>query len=315
MAELMPPEKRKQYDELGGVDFAARTPNGDRFRISAFRSEGEMHAALRRVQSRIPDFEELHLPDIYEKTIMHCLEGLILVSGVTGSGKSSTLAAMLKYINAHRTLHVITIEDPIEYAFQPQKCIISQREIGIDVLNFPMALRFVVRQDPDCIMIGELRDKETMLAAIQAAETGHLVLGSIHCSDAEQTFSRILEFFSREEHAFIRSSLSNSLRAIMVQRLLPGIVDGQRFPATEVLVNNSIVKEKIIHEEDEDIPAILHACRDEGMRDFTQSLVEMVDKEWITREVALDYAPNREALKSRLKGIDTAADGLIGRVR
>ena len=315
MAELMPPGKREMYDANGGVDFAARTASGDRFRINAFRSEGEMHAALRRVQSRIPNFEELNLPPIYEKTIMNSHEGLVLVSGVTGSGKSSTLAAMLKYINANRTMHVITIEDPIEYAFQPQKCIISQREIGIDVADFATALRFVVRQDPDCIMIGELRDKETMLAAIQAAETGHLVMGSIHCNDAEQTFSRILEFFPREEHAFIRSSLANSLKAIMVQRLLPGIEEGKRYPATEVLINNSIVKEKILHEEDEDIPAILHACRDEGMRDFTQSLYELVKKEWVTREVAFDYAPNREALRSRLKGIDTAGDGLISRVK
>ncbi len=315
MAELMPPGKREMFDKQGGVDFAARSPSGDRFRINAFRSEGEMHAALRRVQSRIPNFEELHLPPVYEKTIMTSQEGLILVSGVTGSGKSSTLAAMLKFINGHRTMHVITIEDPIEYAFEPEKCIISQREIGIDVDNFATALRFVVRQDPDCIMIGELRDRETMLAAIQAAETGHLVMGSIHCNDAEQTFSRILEFFPREEHAFIRSSLANSLRAIMVQRLLPGIEDGQRFPATEVLLNNSIVKEKILHEEDEDIPAILHACRDEGMRDFTQSLCEMVEKEMVHREVALDFAPNREALRSRLKGIDTAGEGLISRMR
>ncbi len=315
MAELMPPGKREMYDDKGGVDFAARSPGGDRFRVNAFRSEGEMHAALRRVQSRIPNFEELNLPPVYEKTIMNCLEGLILVSGVTGSGKSSTLAAMLKFINGHRTMHVITIEDPIEYAFQPQKCIISQREIGIDVADFALALRFVVRQDPDCIMIGELRDRETMLAAIQAAETGHLVMGSIHCNDAEQTFSRILEFFPREEHAFIRSSLANSLKAIMVQRLLPGIENGKRFPATEVLLNNSIVKEKILHEEDGDIPAILHACRDEGMRDFTQSLHELVEKEQVHREVALDYAPNREALRSRLKGIDTAGEGLISRVR
>jgi twitching motility protein PilT len=315
IAELMPPGKREQYDEFGGVDFAARAPNGDRFRINAFRSEGEMHAALRRVQNRIPNFDELNLPPIYKKTIMHSHEGLILVSGVTGSGKSSTLAAMLRYINAHRTMHVITVEDPIEYAFQPERCIISQREIGIDVADFPSALRFVVRQDPDCIMIGELRDRETMLAAIQAAETGHLVMGSIHCNDAEQTFSRILEFFSREEHGFIRSSLANSLKAIMVQRLLPGIEEGSRFPATEVLLANSIVKEKILHEEDEDIPAILHSCRDEGMRDFTQSLCEMVNEERVHREVAFDYAPNRESLRSRLKGIDTAGDGLISRVR
>ena len=315
MGVIMPQVKRQQYDERGSVDFAARSQGGDRFRVNAFRSDSQMHAALRRVQSRIPSFEDLNLPSIYEKTIMNSLEGLILVSGVTGSGKSSTLAAMVRHINAHRSMHVITIEDPIEYLFRPDKCIISQREIGVDVADFPDALRFVVRQDPDCIMIGELRDRETMLAAIQAAETGHLVLGSIHCNNAEQTFSRILEFFKREDHGFIRSSLANSLRAIMVQRLLPGVKEGSRFPATEVLLNNAIVKDKIVREEDEDMPAILHACRGEGMRDFTQSLFELADKAWITREVALDYAPNREALQSRMKGIDTAGEGLISRVR
>ena len=155
---------------------------------------------------------------------------------------------MLDFINENRALHVITIEDPIEYAFTPKKCIISQREVNLDVISFPMALRQVVRQDPDCILIGELRDRETLMAAIQAAETGHLVLGTLHCADAPQTFARILEFFPQNEHSFIRSSLANSLRAIMVQRLIPGIVAGSRYPATEVLLNNSVVKDNIVHE-------------------------------------------------------------------
>jgi twitching motility protein PilT len=242
-------------------------------------------------------------------------EGLILVCGVTGSGKSSTLAAMIEYINQHRGLHIITVEDPVEFSFQGKKSIISQREIGLDVPNFKDALRVVVRQDPDAILIGEMRDRETMLAAIQAAETGHLVLGSLHCADVQLSFARILEFFDRSEHAFIRSSLANSLRAIMCQRLVPGAEDGKRYPATEVLLTNSTVKDKIIKEEDEDIPAIMHQSRHEGMREYTHSLCELVKQDRILRAVALDYAPNRESLISSLKGIDTAGSSILSRVR
>ncbi len=314
MEVLMPPGKREDFERTGGLDFAARVDSGDRFRINLYRTGGDMHAALRRVQNTIPNFEDLNLPEIYRTTISNTLVGLVLVSGVTGSGKSSTLAAMMNYINEHRNLHVITIEDPVEFVFAPRNCIISQREIGIDVPDFPEALRYVVRQDPDLIMIGEMRDKETMLAALMAAETGHLVMGSIHSSDVQQTLARILEFFDRSEHSFIRSSLANSLTAIMCQRLLPGIEEGSRFPATEVLLGNSLVKEKIVHEEDEDLPAILNACHEEGMRSFTHSLVELIKAERVSREVALDFAPHREQLISMLKGI-TSGEGLIGRLR
>ena len=312
---LMPLERRHIYDELGSLDFSAQAESGDRFRINIYRSTGEMHVAIRRVQSKIPNFEELRLPDIYRETISKTMDGLILVCGVTGCGKSSTLAAMIDYINMHRSMHIITIEDPIEFSFSPKKCIISQREVGLDVPSFSDALRFVVRQDPDVVMIGEMRDRETMLAALQAAETGHLVMGSLHCSDVQQSFARILEFFPRNEHAFIRSSMANSLEALMCQRLIPGIVEGTRFPATEVLLSNSIVEDKILHEEDEDIPAILNQCREEGMRSFTQSLCELVKAEKISREVAMDYAPHREALLSALKGIETSGQSLISRIR
>jgi twitching motility protein PilT len=316
MIQPLVPEKRwAEFDAHGALDFSAAVESGDRYRINLFRSKGDMHVAVRRGQSRIADFDELHLPPIYRKLISETLEGLILVCGVTGSGKSSTLAAMLEYINQHRGLHIITIEDPIEYSFHGKKSIISQREIGLDVPNFKDALRVVVRQDPDAILIGELRDRETMLAAIQAAETGHLVLGSLHCADAQLSFARILEFFDRSEHSFIRSSLANSLRAIMCQRLLPGVEDGKRYPATEVLLVNAIVKDKIMREEDEDLPALLHQCRDEGMRDYTHSLCDLVHEDRVLRAVAMDYAPHRETLLSALKGIDSAAQSIISRVR
>jgi twitching motility protein PilT len=222
---------------------------------------------------------------------------------------------MLEFVNQNRSLHIITIEDPIEFSFQGKKSIISQREIGLDVPNFKDALRVVVRQDPDCILIGEMRDRETMLAAIQSAETGHLVLGSLHCADAQLSFARILEFFDRTEHGFIRSSLSNSLKAIMCQRLLPGIQEGVRFPATEVLLVNSVVRDKILNEQDEDLPAILHQCREEGMRDYTYSLCELVKQDRILKTVAMEYAPSREALSSALKGIDTSASAILTKVR
>jgi twitching motility protein PilT len=312
---LVPSNRWTEFETRGSLDFSAADESGDRYRINIYRSMGNMHVAVRRVQSKILDFNELNLPEVYRDLISKTMEGLILVCGVTGSGKSSTLAAMIEYINHQRSMHIITIEDPIEFRFHGDKCIISQREIGLDVPSFPDALRVVVRQDPDCILIGEMRDRETMLAAIQAAETGHLVMGSLHCADAQLSFARILEFFDRSEHTFIRSSLANSLRAIMCQRLVPGVKEGSRYPATEVLLVNASVKDKIIHEEDGDLPALLHQCREEGMSDFTHSLCELVLQDKVLRAVAFDNAPHREALSAALKGIDSGTSSLVSRIR
>jgi twitching motility protein PilT len=303
--DLIPAGRMPDYEKFGALDFSARGAMGDRYRINMFRSMGEMHASIRRVQSDIPTFENLHLPEVYKRVTAQSHEGLLLVSGATGTGKSTTLAAMVEQINQTRSTHIITIEDPVEYLFKPKKSVISQREIGIDVPDYSDALRYALRQDPDCIMIGEMRDRETMLAALQAAETGHLVLGSLHVSDVAQTFTRILEFFDRSQHAFIRSSLSNSVRGVFCQRLLPGIEEGQRFPATEVLLRNAAMKDKIMHERDDEFPTLIQQCRDEGMRSFTQSLVELIEQEKVHYDVAMEHAPNREALTSAVKGIRT----------
>ncbi len=313
--DYIPEKRREDFLERGDLDFSAASASGDRYRINIFRSMGCVNAAIRRVQSEIPSYESLNLPQVYEDVMSKSFEGLLLVSGVTGSGKSSTMAAMIQHINKIRSMHIVTVEDPIEYLFHPEKAIISQREIGIDVPDFAEALKFVVRQDPDCILIGELRDRETMLAAIQAAETGHLVLGSLHCADAQQTFARILEFFPRTDHAFIRSSLATSLKAIMCQRLLPGIDEGSLYPATEVLINNTIVKDKIIREEDEDLPAIIAQSESDGMRPFTTSLVELIETEKVHYDTAMEYAPNRESLASAVKGIKSSTQGMVGRIR
>ena len=315
LRELVPPARREELDTAANLDFSARGATGDRYRVNVFRSAGEVHSAIRRVQSAIPTFGELHLPAVYEQVVAKSVEGLILISGITGAGKSSTLAAMIEYINQHRSTHIVTIEDPIEYSYQPKKSIVSQREIGIDVRDYAEALRYVVRQDPDVILIGELRDQETMLAALQAAETGHLVLGSLHCSDVPQTFSRILEFFPRPQHAFIRSSLANSLKAIMCQKLLEGIDKGTRFPATEVLLSSGIVKDKIVREEDQELNAIIATGVEDGMRSFTYSLCELIETEKVHYDTAMEMAPNRDGLDAAIKGISTSGQSLVGRSR
>ena len=223
---------------------------------------------------------------------------------------------MIDHINQHRQCNIVTIEDPVEYAFRPKLSYFSQREIGIDVPDFPTALRSALRQDPDVIMIGELRDRETVLAGIQAAETGHLVLVTLHSADAMQAFNRMLEFFDAKEHQFIRSSLAASLRAVTAQRLVPSIREGTlRVPATEVLLNNAIVAERIREGRDQDLPSIVAGSVEEGMHDFTASLHRLVKEGWIDPQVAATYAPNPEALRSRLRGIDVKADLLVSKRR
>lgn len=312
---IIPAQRRDYYEEHGDLDFATHLPEGERFRVNIFRAGGVMNAAIRRVNPTIPSYEELHLPPIYEKIIAETGEGIIIISGVTGSGKSTTLAAMIEQINTTKHENIVTIEDPIEYLFKPKKAIISQREIGIDIPTYGEGLKYIVRQDPDVIFVGEMRDKFTMSAALQAAETGHLVFGTLHTADAMQAFARVLEFFPRTEHEFIRSSLSNSLRAICAQRLLPGAEEGARIPATEVLLNNATCKDLIRKEQDQDLPALIEGSEKEGMMSFTTSLADIVQRELVFMDVAMEYAPNREALSSRIRGIKTTAQSLIHRTK
>ncbi|QYU70615.1 PilT/PilU family type 4a pilus ATPase [Leptolyngbya sp. 15MV] len=267
---IFPEKLRERFERDGSVDFATFVRE-DRFRCNVYRSGGHINAAIRRVKSEIPSYESLHLPPVYGEVVARSNDGLILVCGVTGSGKSTTLAAMIEQINAAEPLNIITIEDPVEYRFSRKKAIISQREIGIDVPNYATAMRSVVRQDPDVIFIGELRDHDTVLASIQAAETGHLVFGSLHTADTMQTFNRLLEFFPREEHGFIRSSLATTLRAVFAQRLLPALPETKLgvVPAVEVLINTPAVREKIRDGLDEDLPAIVNQSLADGMRSFT----------------------------------------------
>lgn len=314
---IIPPQRRAFFDEHGDLDFSTELPDGERFRVNIFRAGTKMNAAVRRVNSRIPSYEELHLPPVYGKLIDTANDGIIVICGVTGSGKSTTLAAMIEQINTTRHENIVTIEDPVEYLFKPKKSIISQREIGIDIPTYGEGLKYVVRQDPDVIFVGEMRDKFTMTAALQAAETGHLVFGTLHTSDTMQAFTRILEFFPREEHEFIRSSLSNSLRGICAQRLIPG-ADPKKsplVPATEVLINNSTCRELIRKEQDKDIPALIESSEGEGMHSFTSSLARLIEADLIFMDIAMEFAPNREALASLVRGIKTRATTMVQRTR
>ncbi len=266
---------------------------------------------------KIPDFKELNLPPIYEKVTDSAHEGLVIVCGVTGSGKSSTLAAMIDHINERRACNIITIEDPVEYLFRPKQSFISQREIGIDVPDFPSALRTAVRQDPDVLMIGELRDRETMLAGIQAAETGHLVFVTLHTADTMQAFSRILEFFPTKDHAFIRSSLAVGLKAVMAQRLLPSVKPGvQRVPATEVLLNTRDRGRP--HPRRARTRTCPRSWPARPRRACTTS--PPASRDWSRRtgsicETAERYAPNAEALRGKVRGIQVKADVLVSKSR
>ncbi|MEM7755260.1 MAG: PilT/PilU family type 4a pilus ATPase [Planctomycetota bacterium] len=318
---LMTDKQKADYAERGNLDFAwllADGPHkGERFRINLYRSGGHTHGAFRRVNAKIPSYGDLHLPPVYHQLVDHANQGLVLVVGITGSGKSSTLAAMVDQVNASRALNIITIEDPVEYRFTPKKSIISQREIGIDVPDFPTALRYVVRQDPDVILVGEMRDKETVLAAIQAAETGHLVFATLHTADTMQAFGRILEFFPEAERGFVRAALSSSLHAICAQKLIPA-VDGFEVgvvPATEVLLANSTVREKIREGEEDDLPSIINSSEGEGMHSFTSSFYRLVKDDWVDLVTAKHHAPNREALDSMVKGVSVKAQTLVSRVK
>jgi twitching motility protein PilT len=316
MEPLIPPGRKHIFEEKGGLDFAYLLPNGDRFRINIMRSCDQMHASIRRVKAQIPGFEELRLPPIYRKLAEETFEGLIIVCGVTGCGKSTTQAAMIDRINETQAVNIVSIEDPIEFAFFPKKAFVSQREIGLDVQTFADALRGAVRQDPDVIFIGEMRDRETLLAALQAAETGHLVFCTLHTADAMQALSRMLEFFPPDQHAFIRSSLANSLKAICAQRLVPAIDEKiSRVPATEVLLGEGIVKEKIREGADTDLPEIIAGGREAGMRNFTVSLAELIEQGLVFMDIAMEYAPNRDALKGLMQGIKTSAQTLVHRVK
>jgi twitching motility protein PilT len=304
------PKHRKILDEEGGVDFSYVIGADEcRFRVSLFRQRGRLSLVARRVNNVIPNFKDLGLPESIEK-LCNFAEGLVILAGVTGSGKSTTIASMLDYINGREPLHILTVEDPIEFTFSDKKAYINQREIGLDTRDWHKALKDAVRQDPDVILVGELRDVETFEAAVHAAETGHLVFGTIHAASSATTINRIMDLFPPEKHAAIRQALANNLKAVVAQKLIKGLKKG-RVPTNEIMIVNPIVRKLISESNDGKIPDAIRMCYQEGMVDFTENLRQLVDRGDIDSATALEVAPNPDQLKMVLKGIKVSAPGIL----
>jgi twitching motility protein PilT len=263
------------------------------------------------VNQWIPDFEGLNLPAVMVDQCKHH-QGMVLLAGVTGSGKSTTIASMLNWINQNYRKHILTLEDPIEFVFTEDKCLINQREIGLDVKDFGIGMKHAVREDPDVMLVGEMRDEETFMTAIHAAETGHLVFGTIHAASAPSTIGRILDLFPQSMHSALRSAIAMNMKAIVAQKLLPSIKEGVgRVPTVEIMTFNSTVRKLVLEERDEKLPDAIRMCEKEGMQDFTMSLKSLVDKSLIDRATAFEVAPNVEALKMALKGINVSQPGIM----
>ncbi|MBN2137397.1 MAG: PilT/PilU family type 4a pilus ATPase [Sedimentisphaerales bacterium] len=308
---ILSPAQKEMFTEHGTLDFAHEVDGNNRFRVNIFRQRGMISLAARRVNTRIPPFEDLHLPPVLER-IAQSTQGLVLVVGPTGSGKTTTIASMIDFINRTRSCHIVTIEDPIEYLFHDAKAIVSQREIGLDVIGFDEALTYLMRQDPDVVFVGEMRDAKTVTAGMRAAETGHLVFGTMHSSNASQSVHRLLDLFPQSERDLVRQTLSLALRAVISQVLIPCLKEGiDRVPAVEVLIANAAAKKLIAEEREADLPSVIRASVQEGMQDITLNLCEMVKNGTIDPKEAYKYAPNTEELKMALKGIRTTASGIL----
>jgi twitching motility protein PilT len=307
---IVKPEHRKILDEEGGADFSYVIGEDEcRFRVSLFKQRGKLSLVARRVNSFIPSFKDLGLPDSIE-SLCNFPDGLIIFSGVTGSGKSTSIAAMLDYIAEREPLHILTIEDPIEFTFSDKKAYINQREIGLDVCDWHKALKDAVRQDPDVMLIGELRDVETFEAAIHAAETGHLVFGTLHASTAPSSINRILDLFPSAKHGAIRKALANNMRAIIAQKLLKGLKK-PRTPTNEIMIFNPTVKKLVAEGEDLKLSDAIKMFYNEGMVDFTENLRLLVENGEIDKHTALEFAPDPEKLKMAFKGIKVSAPGIL----
>lgn len=299
--KMVPVHAKKRLDADREVDFSYLEPGVGRFRTNVFQQRGTMALAMRYVKTQVPSFSELGLSPVI-KDIARSPRGIVLVAGTTGSGKSTTLAAMIEYINANFKKHVVTLEDPIEFVFEDNQSVVEQREIGLDTTSFATGLKHVLRQDPDIIMVGEMRDATSFQAAMSAADTGHLVLSTLHTQNASQSIGRILDFFKPEEREQVRRQLAGTLQAVICQRMV-GKISGGMTPALEILINTPTVKKMMEENRIEKLGAAIETGRDDGMQTFNQALYDLVKDKVVSEKEALAKAGNPQALEMMFKGI------------
>ncbi len=307
--DIIPEYQKEPFRREHETDFSLAEDGVGRFRVNVFMAGGEPTIAMRYVKDKIPTFEELRVPDSLAK-LSKAERGIILLSGTTGSGKSTTLAAIIGEINRTMRRRIITIEDPIEYMFEDDQSIITQREVGLDTLNFESSLKHLMRQDPDIILIGEMRDTVSIRTAFLAAETGHLVLSTLHAGTADLAIPRIMDVFPAKEHDSIRMALAANLHAVICQRLIPA-ANGGVVPAVEILINTSTVKKLIERNNIETLSAAIASGKEDGMQSFNNAIYDLIKKGLITESEAMRRATNPESLKMMLQGIFLNEDSRI----
>ncbi|UCF42849.1 MAG: PilT/PilU family type 4a pilus ATPase [Planctomycetota bacterium] len=309
--DILTEAQKETLVKTGTVDFAYSIEDRERFRMNIFRQRGLTSLAARRVNTEILTFDKLNLPPVLAK-IADTNQGLVLAVGPTGCGKTTTMVSMLDYINKTRSCHIVTVEDPIEYLIRDKKAIVSQTEIGIDVEDFEQALKYLMRHDPDVVCIAEMRDSKSITAGMRAAETGHLVFGTMHSSSATHAVQRLLDLFPPNERDLARQTLSAAIKAIISQILMPSIKEGvDRIPAVEILLANPSTRKLIYEGRESELPTLIRSCKEEGMQDFTDTLVELIQNGSIEPKEAYKHAPNIDELKMALKGIRADITGIL----
>lgn len=313
ISETVPYKFKDDWEHNGQIDYSYSIAGVGRFRVNGFYQRGSVSIVFRHVKDQAPTFDELNISNaagVLEK-LCQMKEGIVLICGATGSGKSSTLAAMMNWINNNLNRHIVTLEDPIEFNFEDRKSVFNQREIGIDAPSFSQGMRAVLRQDPDIILIGEMRDKTTFETALSAAETGHLVLSTLHSSGSQQAIQRVFEFFPPDQQLIMRRQIAGSLKAVCTQRLIPSLEGDRRYPAIETFVVDALGKSIIQEGQFEKISAVVEAGKENGSYTFNHSLYQLVTSGMISRTDALKFSPNPKALEMNLKGIFLSTGGIV----